>query len=225
MTDHTDEWCASDQPVDPEQDRRQLLGPQVANALCHTGWAPLILTGMLRDVMTRHFSQADFIEMPDLRKLIWNEAQTTRILIESVTRWRGDLTEKRPAILIARNAYKNRRLGIADKIGVDEEGNVNYTTFWVGSHTLFCIHGTGASADILATEVQRELTQFAPVFTEMIGLHKFQVTQVGKIGKLEEATENFVVPVTLGWAYEETWSIELEALRLMGFDIQFNLDC
>ena len=218
-------WCASESPEPEPQDRRQLLGHVTASALCHTGWAPIILQGLFRDILIRHFSEANHIEMPDLRKLIWREDPPTGILIESVQRWRGDLTEKRPAILIKRNAFKNLRAVIGDLTGTDEEGTDNYVTFWVGSHTLFCIHGTGASVDILATEVQRELTQFAPVYVKLLGLHKFQVTQVGEISELEEATENFVVPITVGWAYEETWSLTPEALRMMAIDIGFNLDC
>ena len=218
-------WCASESPAPEAQDRRQLLGHETVSALCHTGWAPIILQGFFRDVLISHFSDANFIEMPDLRKLIWRKDPPTGILIESVQRWRGDLTEKRPAVIIKRNAYKNLRVTIGDKAGTDEEGNDNYVTFWVGSTTLFCIHGSGASVEILATEVAREFTQFAPIFTKMLGLHKLQVTQVGEIGELEEATEGFVVPITIGWAYEETWRLEPEALRLMAFDIGFNLDC
>ena len=213
-------WCESEGPAPEGQDRRQLMGQQTASALCHTGWAPLIITGLLRDTLVRHFSDEKLIEMPDLRKLIWREEPPTGILIESVYRWRGDLTEKRPAILLKRNAYKNVRMLIMDKVGVDGEGNENFTTFWVGSHTLFCIHGTGASVEILA-----ELTQFAPVFTSMFGLHKFKVNEVGQISELEEATENFVVPITIGWAYEENWRLEQEALRLMAINFSFNLEC
>jgi len=218
-------WCAEDVAAPEPQDRKQLIGHETAAALCHTGWAPIILTGLFRDVLVRHFSEENNIEMPDLRKLIWREDPPTGILIESVYRWRGDLTEKRPAVLIKRNAYKNVRMTILDNVGTDEEGFDNYATLWVGSHTLFCIHGTGASAEILATEVQRELTQFAPVFTKMFGLHKFKVNEVGQISELEEATENFLVPITIGWAYEETWKLEPESLRMMAMDIAFNLDC
>jgi len=219
------DWCESESPSPDPQDRRQLIGPQTANALCHTGWAPIILTGLFRDLLVRHFSDANFIETPELRKAIWQELPPTGILIESVHKWRGDLTEKRPAITIKRNAYRNVRMAILDRVGTDEEGNDNFSTLWVGSHTLFCIHGTGAGVEILATEVQRELTQFAPVITKMLGLHKFKVNEVGQISELEEATENFVVPLTVGWAYEENWRLEPEALRLSSISIGFSLDC
>jgi hypothetical protein len=131
----------------------------------------------------------------------------------------------RPAILIKRNAYRNVRVGILDRVGADEEGNDNFATLWVGSHTLFCIHGSGAGTEILATEAQQELTQFAPVITEMLGLHKFKVNEVGPVSELEEATENFVAPITIGWAYEETWSIAPEALKLSAISMAFDLKC
>jgi hypothetical protein len=218
-------WCESESATPDPQDRRQLIGVETANALCHTGWAPIILTGFFRDLLVRHFSEENFIETPELRKHIWQELPPTGILIESVHKWRGDLTEKRPAITIKRNAYRNVRVSILDRTGTDEEGNENFATLWVGSHTLFCIHGTGAGVEILATEVQRELTQYSPVITKMFGLHKFKVNQVGQIGELEEATENFVIPITVGWAYEETWSLEQEALRLSAISLGFNLAC
>jgi hypothetical protein len=197
----------------------------VPGSLAHLGWRPLVLTGFLRDFLINHF-QPDNIEEPDLQNAIWQEGPPTGILIESIHRWRGDLVEMRPAVTIKRNAYRNFRFLLSDRVGTDEKGNDSFATIWVGSHTLFCIHGTGASVEILATEVQRELTQFAPAITKRLGFKKFQVTEVGSISELEEATENFVVPVTVGWAYEEKWSLAPEALRLNGIDLQFDLlDC
>lgn len=224
-TADTTQWCLSEQPASPSQDLRQLIGPQVATSLCHTGWQRLLITGMLRDLLIHHFSTPDHIEIPDLRKALWREMPPTGILIESLYRWRGDLTEMRPAILIKPNSYRNVRMGIADRWIKDEEGNQNYVTLWVGSHTLFCIHGTGASVEILATETQREITQFAPVITRMLDLAKFKVNQVGQISELEEATENFVIPIDVGWAYQEKWVLEQEALKLRGITFSFDLDC
>ena len=96
----------------------------------------------------------------------------------------------------------------------DKEGNDHYVTFWKGSHTLFCIGGTGAQAEILATEVQRELTEFGPELVRTLGLMRFQVTEIGAVGELEEAQENFVVPVTVGYAYEERWITRIQGPRL-----------
>lgn len=188
------------------------------------GWRPIMLTGLVRDLLIRHFSTPSQIETPDLRQLVWREDERTGILIESIHRWRGDLVEKRPAVVIKRNAYQNLRMLIGERSGLTEQGHYEYSTFWVGSHTLFCIHGSGASVEILASEVQRELTQFAPAVIEYLGLLKWAVTEVGGIAEIEEARESFVVPITIGWCYEEHWRLELESLKLRKVPLSVLLD-
>lgn len=186
------------------------------------------MTGLFRDILMRHFSASDYIEEPDLRHLIWKPGETTNILVESVYRWRPELTEQRPGVLIKRNAYQNMRRGIGDRRQgppVDQYGNGKYVTFWVGSHTLFCIGGSGAQAELLGTEVQRELTEFGPAIAAATGLLRMQVTQVGAVAELEEAQENWVVPVTVGYAYEERWALIPQALRLSRVSLSLLTDC
>ena len=154
-----------------------------------------MITGFLRDLLIRHFQEGN-IESKDLQRYVWRDDLTTGILIESIHRWRGDLAEKRPAILIKRNQYSNTRMTIGDQAGEDQQGNRQYATWWTGSHTLFCIHASGASAEILATEVQREITQFAPVLIQTLGLFRLMVTDVGAISEIEEAKESFANPVS-----------------------------
>lgn len=183
-----------------------------------------MITGLVRNLLINHFSTPLQIEEPDLRHLVWREDERTGILIESIHRWRGTLVEKRPAVIIKLNARQNVRLGIQDSAGADEQGNRKYQTFWVGSHTLFCIHGSGASAEILATEVQRELTQWHPVIVESLGLYQWQVTEVGAIAEVEEAKESFVIPVTVAWNYTEMWTVSPEALKLRSVPLTILLD-
>lgn len=215
-------WCPPSENDSPPQPGRQIIPGLISN-LCSKGWRPIMLTGLLRDLLTRHFLPG-LIEDTDIRHLVWRPDEKTDILIESVHRWRGELTEKRPAILVKRNTYQNQRFGIGDLRGPDGRGMNRYSTFWVGSHTVFCIHGTGAGVEILATEVQRELTQFAPVVREDLGLKKWSVTEVGAIAEVEEARESFVVPITVGWAYEESWTLELESPKLRRISLKTLLD-
>ena len=101
-----------------------------------------------------------------------------------------------------------------------------YTVNWMGSHTIFCIHGTGASCEILASEVVDELTVFTPVIRQQLMLEDFQVSEVGEISELEEATENYVIPITVGWVYNKTWQLQLESLPLRRVVQDINLnDC
>ena len=131
------------------------------SSFCSLLGRPQLMTGIFRDILMRHFYSAGHIEDPNLRQLVWRPGETTDILIESVYRWRPELTEHRPGVLIKRNAMQNERRGIGDRHQgqvTDMYGHEHYATFWVGSHTLFCIGGSGAQAELLGTEVQRELT-------------------------------------------------------------------
>jgi len=218
-----DNWCPPHSPTEPLPSGANMK-PPTPSALCSMGWRPIMITGLLRDMLARHFSSPLQIEENDLRHLVWREDERTGILIESIHRWRGDLVEKRPAVIIKANGRQNVRWGIQDYAGADGQGNKQYQTFWVGSHTLFCIHGSGASTDILATEVQRELGQFHPIITSYLNLYNWQVTEVGGVAMLAEAKDSFVIPVTVAWNYTEMWKINLEALKLRKVALDILLD-
>lgn len=186
------------------------------SAFCQLMASPQILTGLFRDLLQRHFTE-DNIEEADLRNLIWHASENTHIVIESAYRWSPALTQRRPAVVIKRNAYKNFRVTIGDSRQmpfVDGEGNRSFVTGWLGSHTLFCIANSGAKVELLASEVQRELTGFAEIIRSTLGLLRFQVLEIGAVAILEEAQENFVVPVTVTYAYEQRWSVREQAPRL-----------
>lgn len=196
------------------------------SSFCALMARPVLMTGLLRDLLTRHFQPGN-IEDRDLRKLIWKDSPDTGILIETVTRWKPNTTEKRPAVVVKRNAYRNIRLGINDQHQMnpaDRIGNRHFETVWTGSHTLFCLGGSGAQAEILATEVQRELTQFGPAIRQHLDLKRFAVLDIGAINELEEATENFVVPVTVGYAYSECWVLDEQAPRFNKLSLSAILD-
>jgi hypothetical protein len=205
----------------------QFLGTTLSS-ICALLPRPLVMTGLFRDWMIRHFADPAVIEDSSLRRLIWKPGQETAILIESIHRWRPELTEKRPAVLVKRNAYSNLRVGVGDRRQgppADGYGDPHYATYWVGSHTLFCLGGTGAEAELLSTEVQRELTEFGPFVARSVGLMRWQVLEIGQVQQVEEATENFVVPVTVGYTYEQRWVIHQQAPRLKRVSLSMLLEC
>jgi hypothetical protein len=205
----------------------QFLGTPSLSTLCSTMPRPLLMTGFFRDMLMQGFADADHIEQPDLKRLIWRQDETTNILIEAIHRWRPELTEHRPGVIIKRNAYTSQRMGIADRLqasAADKRGDPHFETFWVGSHTLFCIGGSGSQADLLGAEVQRRITGFSEVIRSSLMLHRFLVTEIGAVSELEEATENFVVPVTVGYAYSERWKNLQQAPRLNTISLSSLLD-
>ena len=206
----------------------QFVGKDVSPLCSLQSARRLIVTGSLRNWLSRHFGSSDYIEEPSLKDLIWKPGVDTDILVETHTRWRPETTELRPAVIIKPNAWQNIRRGIGNRRqgpSVDKYGQEKFVTFWAGSHTLFCIGGTGSHAELLGFEVQRELTEFGNKIANSLGMLRFEVTQIGAPAILEEAQENFVVPVTVGYYCEERWAVRQNAPLLSGISLSMILDC
>lgn len=222
----TADWCRP--PVDPPaKDAYPHQGLIDVSYLCEQGWQPLLITGFLRDLLIRQWADPVNIIAPELKQYVWSEGVTSGILIESVHRYRADLVEKRPAIMIKRNSYRNMPIGFVGQSfggGIskypNEKGSISqHATLFIGSHTLFCIHGTGASTEILATEVQNHILACMYPIRRHLDLRQFSVTEVGAIQELEESSENYVIPITIGWGYEQTWELKDDSLPLQGVSL------
>lgn len=219
----TADWCPT--PVNsPSKDVCKTQSTIDVSYLCENGWQPLLITGFLRDLLARQWADPNNIITPEFKQYVWSEAASSGILIESVHRYRADVIEKRPAIMIKRNSFRNMPTGFSGQIFgggfaayENEKGAISrYTTLFTGSHTLFCIHSTGASTEILATEVMAHLVACTHPIRLHLGLRQFSVTDVGAIQELEESSENYVVPITVGWGYEHTWELKDGSLPLQG---------
>jgi hypothetical protein len=180
------------------------------SSICSLGPRPLIVTGFLRQWFINHFANPDGIEAPELRGYLWKAVNTTDgIEIESITRWKPESTEKRPGIIIKRNDWKVLRHGIDDRMMGQHnfDGIQHHSTFLEGSHTLFCLSNLAPEAEILAGEVYREMMQFGPAIRKELDLKRFVLVAVGSMFKLEEARENYAVPVTVAYALEDSWEL------------------
>lgn len=185
---------------------------------------PHLVTGLLRQLLINHFSDADNIVDAQLRakfkesgpwKIDENGLSDSGIMIESITRWTPNSANKRPAILIKRNSWQWARIGIGDRSGINEhEGSTSYTGLWQGSHSLYCIAAWGLETELLATETVRFLLHFSPWIRDQLSFKKFGVTEVGGIGEVQEVVQGFAVPVTVAYVAEESWALQPVAPRL-----------
>lgn len=184
----------------------------------------LLVTGILVQWMRAHFTDVDNIENPLLHESLWTEDIATRgIAIDSALKYNPAMTEFRPGIFVKPGPWKIIRYGIADKKMFGTKmppGHVTrYNSMCQGSHTLFCVAGESAEVEILATEVYKELMEFGESARKTFGFLRFAVTDVGEPAILEEATENFVVPVVVSYGAQDVWQIcppccqELNAVR------------
>jgi len=187
----------------------QPIDPNKPSNWCSIAPRPHLMTGFFREWFINHFANADNIEAKELRGKLWKAVPSTDIVVESITQWRPDLTQKRPAIIIKRNDWQVNRVSIRDEIHgkINWDGSKEYAVMISGSHTLFCLAGKGAEAEILAGEVYRDLMQFAPVIRDELALIKFVVVSVGSLFELEEAREIYGVPVTVSYVAGESWKL------------------
>src|SRR5580693_8305059 len=86
-------------PPQPLPHAHNRVIPITPSSLCSLGWRPRLLTGLLIDLMRRHF-QPPNIEDSNLRQLVWQAGVQTSILIESIYRRDATTLGKRPAILV-----------------------------------------------------------------------------------------------------------------------------
>lgn len=190
-------------PIQPVLD----FGP-VLDTLC-PDWTPIKLTGLVVQWLRQHFVPGN-IQQPPVQSFTWTPNTDTGLLIEAWTRWKPQLTEKRPGLIIKRNKIQVVMDGIGNRImgssGADATRDL-YSTRLIGSHTIFCITGEAGEAEVLAAETYRELGRFAPRVQLTLDMIRTVISEVGDVAKLEEATENFAVPITLAYAFWDSWEI------------------
>jgi hypothetical protein len=198
------------------------------SALCSYGMRPHVMTGFLRQLLIGHFSDPQNIEEPRIRRQVetigaWRPESTdtgsslnpSGILIESITRWAPNNADKRPAILIRRNSWRWSSRVIGDKLSENVyTGETEYSGFWEGSHTLFCLAPNGAEAEFLSTEVVKFLTLFSPLIRQQMDFFRFMIGEIGGVGEVQEVMQGYAVPITVTYVAHESWSIQPYVPRL-----------
>lgn len=178
---------------------------------------PLLITGLFRDLLTRHFAAAESMEDEALRSLVWTPtATTTKIVIEANTRWTPQLAGSRPSIIIKRNDHQRQKLSIGDREFVGAPQMVErYTAMWSGSHTLFALAQEAAMSEYIAFEAANQIDQFCPILRRAFRFHQLQVSAVGAPSKVKESHEHWAVPISVTYSYERPWTLASErpALR------------
>lgn len=199
------------------------LNVRVLPNLCALGPRLINMTKLFRLWMIYHFSDSSFVQETALKNKIWNrDPQKTGIAIEAHSAFDKSLTENRPGIIIKRHAWKHVRMGINNLAAMGSttaDGKQSYANLWQGSHSLFCIGGTPGEAEVLANEVFGDLNAFAPVVQVHLGLMRLEVAEIGEIATLEESGKNFVVPVDIAYALQESWRLQQDAPFLKRIDM------
>lgn len=223
---------SSDQPFPEGSNPENRV--KVPSALCSFGARTQGITGFLRQVFAQHLCDPDNIENPFLRRKLmklgpWKPDEPDNpnfkpggIQIESVMRWKPETTEQRPAIIIKRHAWKWVSRIIGDNVKGDNfpDQMETYVGWWQGSHTIFAISREGAEAEQLGFEVARILILYREMLQTNMHLDRFVLVQVDEVKEIEEATENYAVPVTVAYEAQENWRLVQNVPRLKSIVIK-----
>lgn len=198
------------------------------SAICSFGHTPRMMTGIFRQILLQNFVDAENVRNAHLRRYlqtngVWSPGPESGLYIESLLKWRPELTEARPALVIKEGDWEWMRVGIGDRAGGDwRSGKQSFMGYWKGTHTVFAIGNEGAETQILAAEVAKLLLWYGNLIADQMSLHRFVPIGIGAPAALQESTENYVVPVSFAYVAEEQWSTIEDAPRLKR--IVFNID-
>lgn len=197
--------------------------------LCSLGPRPQVMTALFLTELRRHYSSADNLEYAVFRERLYTETATTEdstgIMIEDASVWTPTRTQKRPAILVKRNAWKHlKRLTMANQ-GIERASkNTQHVKLWRGSHTLFCIAPNGGECELLTAETYRYLMHFGHLFRKYFRLLMFELLDVGPLSMVKEASTHYAVPITIVYGRDESWFIRKHAPPLTDERLQAIFD-
>ena len=183
------------------------------SSLCTTGKPPLVVTGIIMQLLIRHFATADYIKTEQLKQYLWkpdsDDAQDQTMIIAPNYRIRWQNIQSRPAIIIKRNTITSRKLAIDDYFGPpeDEGDGDHFIRAKQGSHTIFCVSKNGTVAEMLGAEVSDELTEFSPLIRRDLDFGRFEEQSIGEVLQVEEHNTHFAVPITVAYVFTHSWKL------------------
>lgn len=174
--------------------------------------AYLRMTPGLLSVLRYHFSAASRIEYANLADRVYTPGarDSSPIQISSLAEWKPDSANQRPAVLVDRldqdKDMQNR--GIGDQFMGVRQGH--YAHFMIGAHVVHNLGGRDGEAEVLAAEVWRCLSRFAPAIREKTNLLRFLPVKIGKRVQIKEPSEqreHYSIPIVCMYGYEEAWRV------------------
>lgn len=191
---------------DPTPGSPEVRFPGV-RGICHTRPSPHLLSGFFLTWLREKFLRPERLPEEFLRGLLWSNTPQTQILIAESTDWDPERTERRPALLIAREEWKTERLALGDRTQGRYDLTIgdHHANLLQGAHTVLCVASLGSQVERLAWEVFTEFNDFGPVIRQALGLARFRVPALGKPQKREEARESITVTITLEYGFSREW--------------------
>lgn len=170
------------------------------------------LNGAFITLIRRHFSSAENIECESLKNYAWSsDDKVSRILIEPVYKWKPEVIQQRPAVIVKRGPWKIQQMGIGSKVHGEPEldgyAEAEQQVLVAGTHTFFCIGTTGLEAEEVGIEVAHCLLCFMELIRTQFCLGRFIVADIAPVSKLDECQDHFGVPVNVEYMLQWNWKL------------------
>ena len=209
-----------------------------------------VITGYFINLMKWKFSALRNLRQDALRKptYLWRPddkvdkpttpGQTKGILITSALDYDPTDAQQRPAIAVSRNSWQlsdQQSIGNRVQIPTNLLGNGHDPNFEAtmgqnqylylvnGSHAFYCVADQGASCEVLGFEIWETLLEYSAVIRRDLGLHSLLVSDLPKVGKLEESTDNYVIPVLITYSFHKSNILRQESPVLKSISNQISL--
>ena len=173
------------------------------------GLSPEMIEGVLAQLVTQHFSSADQITFPELRELIWLPPPNpgTKIQILPLNSWSEVAAGKLPAIIYGDLGQQSTRIAIGDQHYQTTPDAEGFARAMTGSHRFMCLGDNDYQASLLATELIRYFTEFAPVLTRRLPFHDLQVLGRAAPQAFTTLGSRIGVAFTITYSYIWTWEL------------------
>ena len=190
---------------------------QAGTNLAHTLVSPAqVLTGIFLDLLRQRFGAGTFRRSEALDGLTWvPDFRQTSLIIGVAGEFEPRATDRRPAVLVKRKGSRPTRLSINDQYHglpapdphYSVDSGMPYEVLISSTYTLFCLGRVEAEAEALGVEVWFELMEFGPLIRREGCLTRFELMELPEVGKLEEDTERFVLPVSCTASWQHGWRL------------------
>lgn len=196
------------------------------SSLCSLGYPPLVVTGALLQFVRQILSDAQNVHNPVLRWYLetkgpWTPNEKSSLYIEALDRWRPEVTEQRPGLLVKPGAFLYERVVIGDVAVIDPvSGQMSFTGTWNATHTIFALGKEGGEVQQLAAEIGRNLIRYSRPIVDQLGLRKFLLVGMDEMKTLKESRDTFVIPINMAYSVDENWYLQEEAPRLKNIDFR-----
>jgi len=169
------------------------------------------ITGLLVRLLTSYFSNPENIKYNEIKQRVWKPGDDTGILIESVGRFRPELAEKRPAILVRPGEWKKIIQGLqSELISTDTyQPNKRYILVIQGSHNIIVVSKNPAETEILSDEVFKFLDLLKIVAPATTPIDFLRVLGISELKPLAEQRTHYYSVIPLVYNISQTYNVSL----------------